>query len=184
MQRKAFQVQVSEASPRSVYDMKRSLNDYFGESSSTKKQKELPTKKEKSSSCRTLLSATANGWKSTTLAKYHADEWLVINVDKSKKLVTSMQCSTCTQFEKEVISSSRFSPQWSSREGSTRLQHATALQYAGTAAHERLYDLYLKRKGVDLVERSQQNKDVLYENRQQNIVSGIAAMSHTHRMKK
>ena len=70
-----------------------------------------------------------------------------------------------------------FMPQWCSVEGNMRLQHSAPLEHTATSAHERSLELFLKRKGVDLVERSDYNKQLLDEDRQGSIVTGIATMN-------
>ena len=79
---------------------------------------EVPTKK--TSSSRTLQVATAGGWKTSSLAKFSASEWLIINADECRKYVVSIRSSTCTKY-KNV-------------EGSTRLQHSAPLEHAATSA--------------------------------------------------
>ena len=157
------------------------LRNYFQvhESSrgSSSSSGEVPTKKTKTSSSRILQVATAEKWKSSSLAKFSAPEWLVVNTDESKKYVVSMQCSTCTKYKNEIMSLKGFAPQWCSVKGSTRLQHSAPLEHATTSAHERSFELFLKRKGVALAERSNYNEDLLEENRQGSIVTGIATMN-------
>ena len=70
-----------------------------------------------------------------------------------------------------------FSHQWSSIDGSTRLQNSGLREHIETEAHKRSYGLFLKPKRVDLVERSEQNKQLLNENRQGSIVTGIATIN-------
>ena len=85
--------------------------------SSSSSTGEVPTKKTKTSSSRTLQVATAEGWKISSLAKFSASEWLIINADESKKYVVSMRCLTCTKYKNENMSLKGFAPQWCSVEG-------------------------------------------------------------------
>ena len=50
----------------------------------------------KKKQARSIEAATAEKWKLTTSAKYHADEWFV-NVNKTTNLVQSMNCFVCTK---------------------------------------------------------------------------------------
>ena len=104
------------------------------------------------SSIRTLSVKTAENWKTTSLAKYNASDWLILNV--SNGLVTSMKCATCSEFEDKITSMKGFTDQWS-RDGSKRLQHSTVVQHANTDTHARLYDVYFKSKGLNPIECSQ-----------------------------
>ena len=61
---------------------------------------------------RNLQAATAKKWKSTTLAKYNADDWLVVNVNKTINLVQSMNCSVCTKFMDRISFIKDFQQQW------------------------------------------------------------------------
>ena len=87
-----------------------SLLNYFGSNSSgtSLSPVQLPPKKPKPSSSRTLQVASANGWKRSSLAKYSASEWLIINADENKTLVVSMQCLACTKFNNQIMSLTLF----------------------------------------------------------------------------
>ena len=95
----------------------------------------------KKQSVRTLQAATAENWKSTSLAKYNADDWLVINVDKQTKLVTSLNCLVCTKHVEHITGVKGFQQQWC-KEGSKRLQHNAALEHAEGMSHKRAYMIY------------------------------------------
>ena len=152
--------------------VQRSIDSFFGGSSSGRNINKKKSKREG----RMLQATTANKWKTTSLAKYSADEWLIINTDESGNLVKSMQCSTCTMFEKNINSLKGFAPQWSG-DGSTRLQHSAAAEHAQTDAHTRSYDLYLTQKGLDAFQRTEKNKQVLKEQGQHSVIFSIAAMN-------
>ena len=130
------------------------LSSFFGRwnKSSPEPPPEKVTKTSTSSSTRTLSVKTAENWKRTSLAKCNASDWLILNV--SNGLVTSMKCTTRSEFENKITSMKGFTDQWS-RDGSKRLQHSAAVQHANTDAHVRSYDLYLKSKGLNPIECSQ-----------------------------
>ena len=128
------------------------LSSFFGRGN--KSLSEPPPEKvtkTSSSSTRTLSVKTAENWKTTSLAKYNASDWLILNV--SSRLLTSMKCTTCSEFEDKITSMKGFTDQWS-RDRSKRLQHSAAVQHANTDAHARSYDLYLKSKGLNPIECS------------------------------
>ena len=123
-----------------------------------------------SSLTRTLSVKTAENWKTTSLAKYNTSDWLILNV--SNGLVTLMKCATCSEFEDKIISMKGFTDQWS-RDGSKRMQHSAVVQHANTDARARLYDLYLKSKGLNPIECSQKKG----LDQQGTILSGLATMT-------
>ena len=65
------------------------INSFFG--GKPKKQMPKDTTVNKSSK-RTLQSTTAESWKTTSLAKYDAENWLVVNTDDSAVIVKSFNC--------------------------------------------------------------------------------------------
>ena len=93
------------------------LTSFFGKEN--KSSPELPPEKVAKtstfSSIRTLSVKTAKNWKTTSLAKYNASDWLILNV--SSGLVTAMKCATCSEFEDKITSVKGFTDQWS-RDGS------------------------------------------------------------------
>ena len=83
------------------YLVKTVENKNFGDESSHSKK-----------SGRTLQSATVEKWKSMLLAKYIADDWLVVKVKKTTNLVKSFNCSVCTKFIDRIPSIKGFQMQW------------------------------------------------------------------------
>ena len=83
------------------YLVKTVENKNFGDESSHSKK-----------SGRTLQSATVEKWKSMSLAKYNADDWLVVKVEKTTNLVKSFNCSVCTKFIDRIPSIKGFQMQW------------------------------------------------------------------------
>ena len=47
---------------------------------------------------KSLKAAVVEKWQLTNLAKYNADDWSVVDVDKTTNLVQSMNCSVWTKF--------------------------------------------------------------------------------------
>ena len=127
-------------------------------------------------STRTLLTFTAEKWKSTSLAKYNADEWLVINSDKESKAVTSLNCSVCTKYIDRIMSTKGFQQQWCS-EGSKRLQHSAAVDHAESTAHKMAFGLFLKDIGLNERERTCKERLLLDCSGQQSIVDGLNVMN-------
>ena len=99
---------------------------------------------------RTLNITTAERWKTASLAKYNPEEWLTLKKDSG--LVTAMVCVTCARYKQRVISMKGFAPQWSSDEGSKRLQHS-ALEHVMSKPHKVSFYLNVKQKGLNLLER-------------------------------
>ena len=147
------------------------LSSFFGggNKSLPEPPPEKVAKTSTSSSTRTLSVKTAENWKTTSLAKYNASDRLILNV--SNGLVTSMKCTTCSEFEDKIASMKGFMDQWS-RDGSKQQQHSAAVQHANTDTHARSNDLHVKSKGLKLIECSQ--KKGLD---QQTILSGLATMT-------
>ena len=96
------------------------------------------------SSTRTLQPVIAEKWKTTSLAKFGVENWLIIDVENN--LVKSLCCSVCQKYEDRIISIKGFQETWCC-EGSRQLQHAFAVLHAEGKAHEVAYDLFLKEKG-------------------------------------
>ena len=121
---------------------------------------------------RTLQPATAEKWKTTSLAKYDAENWLIVNINTDTKLVESLKCAVCTKFEGKISSVKGFNYQWS-RDGSTRLQHAAALEHVNGDPHKLAYNLFLKNKGLTTRERGDIIKKTL-DKSQTAIAQGFA----------
>ena len=95
------------------------------------------------SASRTLQVATAEKWKQSSRAKYSAHDWLVINPELTdKKLVASMICKLCRQFEDHITSAKGFVDTWL-KTGSRHLQLYAAVEHAESEAHKRAFDLHL-----------------------------------------
>ena len=133
----------------------KSIASFFGGSSTpespplTKNVKESNTPVQ-----RKLQPATAEKWKTTSLAKYSAEDWLIINVDKEKKQVSSMNCKICQQFEDRITCIKGFTDTWL-REGSKRLLLHAAKEHAEGEAHKKAYELYLRSRGMTVHERTE-----------------------------
>ena len=156
------------------------ISSFFISSTGSKKRKitdsssQLKTAEKKSSS-RILLCSTAEKWKSTSLAKYNAEDWLVVNTDAKSTLVTSMNCAICQKFEERITSIKGFNYQWL-REGSKRLLLHAAVEHAEGQAHKRAYDLHLKSKSISACERTDILQPLLDEGRQRSIMQGLGVM--------
>ena len=128
------------------------------------------------STTRKLQVSTAEKWKSTTLAKYNADEWLIINENNANKgFVKTLKCATCMKFRERIISMKGFTPQWSEH-GSTRLLHAAALEHASSEAHKKSFDLHMRQKGLAVLDRRDALQDILTGSKQTDILTGISSM--------
>ena len=158
-----------------------SIGAYFG-LPNTKIVEKQPIKKAKagssgsSSKIRTLQVGTAEKWKTTSLAKYDADNWLIIDADEKNKLVKTLRCSICSKYEHRITSVKGFQETWC-REGSKRLQHAAAVEHAEGNSHGVAYDLYLKNKGLSARERTEKLKETVLVGGQEGIVHGIDVMN-------
>jgi hypothetical protein len=149
------------------------ISSFFGGSSKKKPTKAAPSN---SSTSRTLQMSTATKWKTTSLAKYNASEWLlIIESNATKGVVESLKCETCTTFRDRIMGMKGFSTQWSEH-GSTRLQHASALLHATSEPHKKSFDLFLKQKGLSLTDRNESLQDFLRDNQQADILTGVASM--------
>ena len=115
----------------------------------------------------TLSKNMAENWKLTSLAKFDADEWLLVNSDK-KGIVISLSWKVCKSYFKFVKTMRNFSNDWAT-EGSTNLQLSNAERHPMT--------LYWKE--VKLTNK-------LCDKNQETITSGIASMqgSQVGKMKK
>ena len=58
------------------------------------------------SSTRTLQPVTAEKWKTTSLAKFGAENWLIIDVENN--LVKSLRCRVCQKYEDRITLVKRF----------------------------------------------------------------------------
>ena len=121
---------------------------------------------------RSLWSATAKKWKSTTLAKCNADDWLVVNVNKTTNLLQSMNCSVCTKFMDRISSGKSFQQQWC-EDGSKRLQHSAALEHAESISYKKAFDLHLKSLGFVIQEQTEKEQLLLSSTGQQPIIPDI-----------
>ena len=110
------------------------LSDFFG--GSKLKKTAHPVVKTKSSSERALQVKTAENWKTTKLAKYNGENWLIIVPQKNdKNSVEALKCSVCIQLKDEINSIKGFNMQWI--EGSKRLMLGTALDHANSEPHKK-----------------------------------------------
>ena len=135
----------------------------------------------KTASKRTLQPATAEQWKTTSLAKYDAENWLIVNINADTKLVESLKCAVCTKFEGKINSLKGFNYQWS-RDGSTRLQHSAALEHVNGDPHKLAYDFFLKNKGLTTRERGEIIKQML--NKSQTAIAQAFAVSDSKHFEK
>ena len=134
----------------------RSIASFFG-GSSTLNLSPVTNKEKKQLSVgqpRKLQGSTAEKWKTTSLAKYSAEEWLIVNIDASTKLVGSMNCKICQQFEDRISSIKGFAYNWL-REGSKRLLLHAAIEHAEGEPHKKAFDLYLRSRGLTTHERTE-----------------------------
>ena len=121
---------------------------------------------------RTLQTATAEKWKSTSLAKYNTDDWLV-NVKKSTNLVKSFNFSVSTKFIDRISSIKGFQIQWL-KDSSKRLQHSAVLKHAESTSHKRSFWFVSKGElGLSARERTEKEHLLLESSRQQALVDGI-----------
>ena len=158
------------------------ISYFFGGSAKKKKSNDCVTNEDNSPTYSTstvrrkLVLSTAEKWITSSLAKYCADEWLlIIENDEDKGFVKALKCKTCSEFHDRIVSMKGFAPQWSGS-GSTRLLHAAAIEHANSYAHGKSFDMYMKSKGLDATERTNIMQDLLSENKQNDILVGISTM--------
>ena len=129
-------------------------------------------------STRTLLTLTAEKWKSTSLAKYNADDWLVINTEKESNVVTLLNCSVCHKYVDRIMFTKGFQQQWCGN-GSKRLQHSAAVDHVESIAHKMAFNLFLRDSGLNKRERTNKERLLLNSSGQQSIIDGLNVMSET-----
>lgn len=123
---------------------------------------------------RKLSVATANSWVTTNLAAPMAQEWLVINEDKTGYVV-SLNCAVCKTYADKLRGLKNFSMAWAFS-GTTNLPLSNAEDHARGEPHKRALDLHLKEeKGRSAAERAKV-MGALNTSGQQLITSGIANM--------
>ena len=125
----------------------------------------------RTTSTRTLLTLTAGKWKSTSLAKYNADDWLVINTKKESNVVTSLNCSVCKKYVGRIMSTKGFQQQWCGDE-SKQLQHSTAVDHVESIAHKMAFNLF-RDSGLNERERTNKERLLLNSSGQQSIIDGL-----------
>ena len=110
-----------------------------------------------SSSLRTLQAVTAEKWKTTKLAQYNADEWLEIVKEHSSGQVSTLKCSIC---KSNIEGIKGFNSQWVD-DGCRRLIFSSAFDHANSEPHKKAYDLHMKVKGLNLLERNKITRNAL-----------------------
>ena len=126
------------------------------------------------SSAGTLQPVNGEKWKTTSLAKFGVENWLIIDVENNS--VKSLRCNVCQKNEDRITSVKDFQETWCC-EGSRRLQHVSAVLHAEGKAHEVAYDLFLKEKGKSANERTNILKETLRDNRQVGIADSRNTMN-------
>ena len=159
-------------------DPQQQLHNDSTPSQATAESKERPSTSKSSTlsakKARALTVAAANRWKTTSLAVYLANEWLVINADKGDYVV-SLNCSVCKTHVDKIKAMKNFSPAWAFT-GTTNLRLSNAEDHARGEPHKRALDLHLTAdKGQTAVERAEAMK-ASTDARQQLITSGIKNM--------
>ena len=96
-------------------------------------------------SSRLLKLTTAENWKTTSLVKFNAEKWLLLN-SNTKNEVTMMVCKFCSQFKDKILSCKNFQPEWAG-DGCKRLQLDAARGHAESDKHKKACDLFLKEEG-------------------------------------
>ena len=103
----------------------------------------------------TLQNRTAEKWKTTSLAKYNSEAWLIVNEDQSNTdLVASFNCRVCRQFEDQISLVKGFNHTWI-KEGSKQLLLNVAKEHAEGEPHKKAFDLHLQDKRLTVREHSE-----------------------------
>ena len=88
---------------------------------------------------RTLLTRTAEKWKSTFLAKYDGEAWLTVKEEQSNTdLVASFICRICRQFEDWISLIKGFNHNWI-KEGSKQLLLNAVKEHAEREPHKKAW---------------------------------------------
>ena len=98
-----------------------SIGSYFELPKTTKIAIEIKKKTEVKtdhSSTRNQQPVTVEKWKTTSLAKFGAERWLIIDVENN--LAKSLRCSACQKYEDRITSVKGFQEIWC-HEGSRQL---------------------------------------------------------------
>ena len=106
------------------------------------------------------------------MAKYNADDWLVINTEKESNVVTSLNCSVCKKYVDRIMSTKGFQQQWYG-DGSKRLQHSAAVDHAESIAHKMAFNLFLRDSRLNERERTNKERLLLNSSGQQSIIDGL-----------
>ena len=80
----------------------------------------------------------ANKLTVTNLAKYNANDWLIINRDGKGKLLESMECYTYTEFINDVMSLKCWTTHWRGK-SSARAGDSVAAEHRQTDTHRLIY---------------------------------------------
>ena len=123
--------------------MSRKITSFFGTSS---EDSSVPVASAKSAQpgrqkSRTLKSSTLAKWINQDLIKTNAFVWLK-HEDNGKGEVIQMNCSICTQFQKQIQHNRDFSDAWI--KGTYNLRLSNAADHSATKCHQHAYRLYVK----------------------------------------
>ena len=150
--------------------IERSCEGMFQESNqSTTKKVNKNTNSNSSKKQRNLLTSTANNWKSTSLAKYMANDWLVINSNEEGS-VTSVSCSVCSMYAEKIIGIKNFSHAWAFT-GSINTQFSSAIDHARGEPHKVAMRFHLKEVG----KTPEETAEIMATNPQQQSVTSVIA---------
>ena len=148
------------------------ISNFFGGNSKARVSPSTSMTQKKASGSRTLQVTTAEKWIQTSLAKYSAQDWLLINPDSAdKKLVASMNCNICRKFEDRITSVKGFSDTWL-KEGSRRVQLSAAIEHVEGEAHKKAFEMHLRSKGLSAHERTH----ILKPSQNEGVIQGIDRM--------
>lgn len=168
-------MQSSGAKPKQV-----NLSSFFNVKSKTAPEQQPSTSSTSTSAAtskqpktRNLSLLAANKWKETTLAKYMANEWLVLNT-ADNSTVARLNCSVCKKYSEKIKGMKQFSHAWAF-DGSTNLRLSNAQDHATGEPHKRALELYLKERGTSANERADK-MSAFTSSGQQLVTTGIANM--------
>ena len=133
---------------------KRQIHSWF-EGTSSSSQKFAMIMHESKNKARTLQTRTAEKWKTTSLAKYNIEAWLVVNENQlNTDLVAFFNCRICRKFEDQMSLIKGFNQTWT-KEGSKRLLLNAAKEHVECEPHKKAFDLRFQDERLTMHECSE-----------------------------
>ena len=93
----------------------------------------------------TLQIETAEKWKTTFLVQYDTENWLSIQPDNNKKLVKTICCKLCCEYENYICGLPQFNYTWS-KDGCVHLHLSVAAEHATGGPHKVACNKFLTKK--------------------------------------